>query len=393
MLRPVLLRREGTDLSSADAATELAALARRLGLRGAFGPAYRFAKQQQQRFDAGRMDIGRRALAFAGREGRPAVLVVGETHVLHEPFLDCDIAELAAANGAVAVPLDCYPVSASVPRLRRMHWASAGALLRACAQAMGADVFPVLVCAYGCGPNSVVEYLFNDLLGDYPHAVLESDGHGGNAGYVTRMQAFLHSVRSYRAAAAEHSDGAAGLPPAAAPDVLLALYDEPEPRRLAGDGYRRVLFGTVGGCWAARSRPACAARACRRPMWAHRATMPLSCRMMPARARSACLTSSSGAHWPALCTPRRSRSPRPEGGEVATAHGREGRRRPRQDPLLERRPGFRACRAHCFPSRSRSRWHRRGTTTWTWPTYPSSTTTSVSCRPSGAAWSPWICST
>ena len=69
-------------------------------------------------------------------------------------------------------------------------------------------MYPLLLGAYGCGPNSMIEHLFADLTEDWPHAVLESDGHGGKAGYVTRVQAFLHSVRRWRETAA---DGAAAV--------------------------------------------------------------------------------------------------------------------------------------------------------------------------------------
>ena len=146
----------------------------------------------QRRFEAGLRAIGVRALAWAREHGFPVVLVAGETHVVHDVVLDAGIHDLVAANGAVPLPADCYPVPAHVPGLRRVHWAGAGQTLRAVAAGIEAgDVFPLLLGAYGCGPNSMVEHLLDDVAGDWPHAVLESDGHGGNAGYVTRVQAFL----------------------------------------------------------------------------------------------------------------------------------------------------------------------------------------------------------
>ena len=51
-----------------------------------------------------------------------------------------------------------------------------------CAGAEAGDVFPVLLGAYGCGPNSMIEHLFGDVVEGFPHAVLESDGHGGKDG-------------------------------------------------------------------------------------------------------------------------------------------------------------------------------------------------------------------
>ncbi len=81
----------------------------------------------------------------------------------------------------------------------------------------------------------MIEHLFADLLEDYPHAVLESDGHGGKAGYVTRVQAFLHSVRAWRA------NGAGRLSP-----DRLARFDRPLPHSLDA-GYDHFFFGHVGG--------------------------------------------------------------------------------------------------------------------------------------------------
>ena len=150
-----------------------------------------------------------------------------------------------------------------VPGLQRVHWASAGQTLRATAAGAAAgDVFPLLLGAYGCGPNSMIEHLFADLTEDWPHAVLESDGHGGKAGYVTRVQAFLHSVRRWRDASAEvageheAADGggrrgrrrsrrrttAAG----AGLQARLARLDRRLPHSLDA-GYDRFYFGHVGG--------------------------------------------------------------------------------------------------------------------------------------------------
>ncbi|HQJ98659.1 MAG TPA: acyl-CoA dehydratase activase-related protein, partial [Thermoleophilia bacterium] len=241
VLRPAFFREDG-DFTSGGFRRELHAVARELGASGAFHRAYRAALAAQGRFADGLLAIGRRTLDFARREDVPVVLVVGETHVLAEPLFGCGVSELAPQNGALALPVDCYPVGDEVPPLSRIHWASAGRTLRAAVSAaQEGDVFPVLVGAYGCGPNSMVEHHFDDLLGEYPHTVLESDGHGGKAGYVTRVQAYLHAVRDFRTQAGEGGGGAPRR--AAAP---LARYDQPLPGDLR-DGYTKYLFGHVGG--------------------------------------------------------------------------------------------------------------------------------------------------
>ena len=211
VVRPILFAVKAEGFAGAEVGSELEAAARLLGVTdgAAVRAAHAAACSAWERYERGLHEIGARALDFARAEGVPVVLIVGETHVVHDPVINSSIHDLVAANGAVALPLDCYPIAAAAPALRCVHWAGAGETLRAalCAAADG-DVFPLLLCAYGCGPNSLVEHLFDDLLSEYPHTVLETDGHGGSAGYVTRVQAFLHAVQGYREAHAVESDAA-----------------------------------------------------------------------------------------------------------------------------------------------------------------------------------------
>ncbi|HEY5386369.1 MAG TPA: BadF/BadG/BcrA/BcrD ATPase family protein, partial [Thermoleophilia bacterium] len=245
VLRPILFDREGDEFGSPRTRQALRraaeALAEADGSVGGlsperFGAAYAAALASQRRFEEGLRDIGERALAWARERDYPVVLIVGETHVIHDAVLDAGIHELATASGALALPVDCFPVPDDLPGLSRVHWASAGQTLRATAAgAMTGDVFPLLLGAYGCGPNSMIEHLFADLVEEWPHAVLESDGHGGKAGYVTRVQAFLHSVRTWRAD--DHEP---------LPASRLARFDRPLPHSLEGD-YDRYFFGHLGG--------------------------------------------------------------------------------------------------------------------------------------------------
>lgn len=206
--------------------------------RAAVQAAYEAALAAQRRYERGLREIGARALTWARAHGHPVVLIAGETHVIHDAVLDAGIHELVAANGGLPIPADCFPVPEDAPGLRRVHWASAGQTLRAVAAGLReGDVYPLLLGAYGCGPNSMIEHLFTDIVGEWPHAVLESDGHGGKAGYVTRVQAFLHSVHSWRIADRR--------PPAW--QERLDRYDRRLPRSLEPGRYDRYFFGHVGG--------------------------------------------------------------------------------------------------------------------------------------------------
>ena len=96
------------------------------------------------------------------------------------------------------MPMDCFPVPDHIDPIPRIHWAELKREMRMglAAREMG-DVYPMLISSFGCGPNSFSEQIFTKLMEGYPYTTLESDGHGGTAGYVTRVQAFLHTVRQH----------------------------------------------------------------------------------------------------------------------------------------------------------------------------------------------------
>lgn len=170
-----------------------------VGQGASFRTAWNAALRKQKDFECGLVAIGRRALVYAEENRFLVVLVMGNSHVSHEPIMNAGIQDLVARNAAIALPLDCFEIPSSIPPLERVYWSLSSRVLRASlAAARKGNIFPLLIVSYGCGPSSFVEHLFNDLLENYPHTVLESDGHGGQAGYVTRVQAFLHAARSYR---------------------------------------------------------------------------------------------------------------------------------------------------------------------------------------------------
>ena len=55
-----------------------------------------------------------------------------------------------------------------------------------------------MISSFGCGPGSFTEPVFTAMLQGYPHTLLESDGHGGTAGFRTRIQAFIHTISEFR---------------------------------------------------------------------------------------------------------------------------------------------------------------------------------------------------
>ena len=153
----------------------------------------------QQAFDDVLLAAGEGAAGFARERGLPLVVVCGHRHVIHDRAIHANIPHLIRQNGAMAIPMDAFPLDPAAPDMARVYWGDANRSMRAAWTAHEAgDAYPLMLSSFGCGPASFTEPVFSSLLEGYPHTILESDGHGGAAGYVTRIQAFLHSVQQHR---------------------------------------------------------------------------------------------------------------------------------------------------------------------------------------------------
>jgi activator of 2-hydroxyglutaryl-CoA dehydratase/predicted nucleotide-binding protein (sugar kinase/HSP70/actin superfamily) len=156
------------------------------------------AAEAQRQYEFELKKAGERAIVYGRSNEVPMVVVCGSLHVIHDPAINADIPNLLRRNGALAIPMDCLPIDAESPPLKKIYWGDSNRAMRAADTARRrGDLFPLMISSFGCGPASFVEHFFQSSLGGYPHTILESDGHGGEAGFVTRIQAFLESVRQY----------------------------------------------------------------------------------------------------------------------------------------------------------------------------------------------------
>ncbi len=205
LVRPRLSFRAGPD--APELVAEMVRLADELGVdANQIAAAVAKAAAAQIAFEDGLERIGDEALAYARQNDLPVVLLLGHLHVICDPAINANIPHLLRSNGAMAIPADCFAVDDKIPPMKKIYWGDANRAMRAAVHARGlGNIFPVLLASFGCGPSSFTEQVFQALLEGYPHTILESDGHGGEAGFVTRIQAFLQSVRQYIAEGDAHA--------------------------------------------------------------------------------------------------------------------------------------------------------------------------------------------
>ena len=205
VLRPRLRLQKGGD--GLQVLTNLLPLVRDLRVTPlALRRAVTAAQREQREFDRKLARLGEQALDYARQRDLPSVVVCGPLHVIHDGAVNATIPHLLRQNGAMAIPADCFPVGSATPRMEKIYWGDQNRAMRAAhAARKEGDVFPLLLSSFGCGPASFIEQIFQSLMEGYPSTILESDGHGGTAGFVTRIQAFLQSVAQFRAEDARDS--------------------------------------------------------------------------------------------------------------------------------------------------------------------------------------------
>ena len=171
-------------------------LAEELGLADDVWPrAHRVALAAQVRFEEQCVDIGRRALEFCVRHDIAPVVVLGRPYTIYNTVLNSNVPTILREQGTIGIPLDCYPVAADVPAFQDMFWSHGQRILRAAHQIRRTPGVYSLYCSnYSCGPDSFNLHFYAFIMEGKPFAVIETDGHSGDAGTKTRVEAFLHCV-------------------------------------------------------------------------------------------------------------------------------------------------------------------------------------------------------
>ena len=80
----------------------------------------------------------------------------------------------------------------------RPYWSSEGKLIAGTAiTTADSHIFGLVITNFGCGPNSFILRILEDITGNKPLGQLEIDEHAAEAGIVTRLEAFVDTIQGY----------------------------------------------------------------------------------------------------------------------------------------------------------------------------------------------------
>ncbi len=150
----------------------------------------------QRRFDERLIEEGHKACATLRATGEPAVLLIGRAYNIYDRNGNCDIPrKLRDLYGVNVLPFDFLPLDerASTDLHTNMFWNSGRRILEAGRFASEhPNIHIIYITNFKCGPDSFIKHSLRDVAGA-PFLVLQFDGHGNDAGYLTRCEAYLDS--------------------------------------------------------------------------------------------------------------------------------------------------------------------------------------------------------
>jgi len=187
LLIPVLDFSRGND----DVIDSLAGVAAKLGFSRSKGRQAALAGiEAQQKFERDKQAVGKKLLRQLRKSGKLGVVLFARSYVSQDSGANLGIAEKLAQLGVVPIPLDFLPLDSIDPRQYsdRPYWLyESKQIAGAAITASDSQLYGLVLTNFGCGPNSFVTRMVEDIMGGKPLGQLEIDEHAAEAGIVTRL--------------------------------------------------------------------------------------------------------------------------------------------------------------------------------------------------------------
>ncbi|MBT3222482.1 MAG: hypothetical protein HN348_25700, partial [Proteobacteria bacterium] len=128
------------------------------------------------------------------------VVVMGRSYNLGDPFLNMNLGQHLKRLGLAMMPMDALPLHEVEldSSWDSLVWSSNRDYIRA-SMLICRDprLFPVVLSSFGCGPDGFTVKYLESLLESRPRLFLELDEHRGEAGFVTRLEAFADEIDAH----------------------------------------------------------------------------------------------------------------------------------------------------------------------------------------------------
>lgn len=137
--------------------------------------------------------------AISAKNYRYLFAVVGKPYNTLDPYINLNLFERLRRMGILGVPA-AYLTLPTEDIMTNLPWKFSADMYRQIV-AIGSsrkDIYPVIVSNFGCGPDAFTFKRMENYLKNITHLILEFDEHRGDAGLVTRLEAFCDQIEYSR---------------------------------------------------------------------------------------------------------------------------------------------------------------------------------------------------
>lgn len=151
----------------------------------------------QEEFENGCQAEGAKALKELSEKNERAIVIVGRPYNCFDSGSNLGLPEKISEYGYKVIPIDFMPFKPEElgESFRNIYWNYGQRIVGALKTvAKEENLFAVYLSNFNCGPDSFLLTYSEHLMGQKPLLILELDEHGADAGYLTRVEAFLDVV-------------------------------------------------------------------------------------------------------------------------------------------------------------------------------------------------------
>lgn len=159
--------------------------------------------KSQQQFEVEKEVLGEKLLKQLQENKLLGVVLFARSYMSQDSGANLGIAEKLAQLGVVPIPLDFLPLSTISARKYsdRPYWLYENKQIAGAAiTEADSHLYGLVLTNFGCGPNSFILRLVEDIMGIKPLGQLEIDEHAAEAGIVTRLEAFVDTIKGFASA-------------------------------------------------------------------------------------------------------------------------------------------------------------------------------------------------
>lgn len=164
--------------------------------------ALRRAKEHYAWFGNKCREIGSKAIAEMEERNELGLVCIGRPYNTTDFGMTLELPRKMAEMGYPVLYMDQLELdfNSILPEYSNMYWHYGQKILAsATAIAQNKQLFGVYFTNFMCGPDSYIMTYFKEIMGKAgkPYLCLQFDGHGADAGYLTRIEAALESFHTY----------------------------------------------------------------------------------------------------------------------------------------------------------------------------------------------------